>query len=239
MAERPILSQYLDRRAIGTWIAQRMHIWQMDFLDAGKLASYCDARGVKFWEKHILQLWSTGLLQADIVVTDKRFNGPGFKHMGQDDYGRYLYADERVLEPLTEGWQQAIANAPAVPKHIKPHFHPFRYYVLFHLQRVIKMNIAPMQTLVAPNRYHNLLDIEFREFDRWSRLDDSARVLQYWNDTSLLAMITEPCVYERIFRTFRRPVQITQEQQRVRIAEHWEDVHRLYASIGVQQLGSV
>jgi len=241
MAERPILSQFLDRHALGSWIAQHMHIWQMetDLLDPGELAKYCDKRGVQFRDKHILQLWRVGLLQADIVVAERRFKWQGFAHVGRDEYGQHLYADERVLQPLTEGWQQALASTRAVPKHISPRFHPFRYYVLFHLQRLLEVHIAPIQTLFPPSRYHNLLDFELRSFDQWSCGEAAAQVLQYWSDAASLAIVAEPCVYERMFGTFRRHVQVKEQEQRQQIAEQWENVRRLYTSIGLEQLEQV
>jgi hypothetical protein len=84
-----------------------------------------------------------------------------------------------------------------------------------------------------------LVDFELRSFDQWSRQEDAAQVLQYWSDIASLAIVAEPCVYERIFSTFRWPSRMKEEQQRQRIAEHWEDVRRLYASVGLEKVEQV
>lgn len=239
MADRPILSQYLDRHTIGTWLAQRRHIWQMDFLDAGKFADYCSKRSVKFWQRHILQLWRVGLLQSDLVLAERRFNWAGFVYVGMDEDGQHLYADERIMKSPVNGWINKIAKARPVPDDITPLFHPFRYYVLFHLQRVLETNIVPMQTLVAPHRYHELLDFSLKQVDRWMREEETVEVVQFWTDVATLAIVAEPCVFAQIFHHYKTSHWMTQEQYQELLAEQRADVRRLYSTIGEEQLEQV
>jgi len=46
MAQNSSANQLLDPVMLGSWIAQRSHIWQMNFLTAKELADFAHKRGL-------------------------------------------------------------------------------------------------------------------------------------------------------------------------------------------------
>src|SRR2546425_560867 len=146
MADNPISSELLEPALPGAWIAEHHRIWQMNLLKAYDLARFCDDRGLAdFGEKGIIQLWRLGLLKADLIESDEEFSYNGLVNRGVNRYGTYIYSDERQLQQRSEGWGDAAKTLTPLRDDVELLFHPFRYYVLYHLNRVLGVNIHKMQ----------------------------------------------------------------------------------------------
>lgn len=175
---------------LGQCMANHGDIWQMDLLDPSRLASYIGERDVSFWESHIEQLWQLKLLRADLVVSSRKLRYVGLTEVGLDN-GKYLYADERLPTRKTAGWTDAIKSLPDFPAYINLYFHPFRYYVLYQLQRIIKSNIHPYQMLIS-KRYPEMIGGEIQDFQDWSSKPEFVQLINRWNDISTLCILIEP-----------------------------------------------
>lgn len=60
----------MSPEVLGRWAVQRWYVWQMDLLDARKLAKFCSDRKTQVsWSsgQQIERLWQLGLLRADYV----------------------------------------------------------------------------------------------------------------------------------------------------------------------------
>ncbi len=102
-----------------------------------------------------------------------------------------------------------------------------------------------MQMLLQEH-YPRLLEISLTMFSNFSRSDKFITSINSWNDVASLAVITEPCIYERIFQSIgvsydsidsidNWMMQILQE-----IDEYWEqDVQALYQLIGMDRLEEI
>src|SRR5262249_7423715 len=116
--------RFLDPVLLGTWIAARPYIWQMDLLNGRELNSFAEKHGISFpgnlrsasweyWAGPILKLWQLGWLRADIVVSKKALEIPGLIEVGTNDRGRLLYADARQPAP---DWRSRIPALKSFPK---------------------------------------------------------------------------------------------------------------------------
>lgn len=246
MQQPQTLSQLLEPALPGMWIAQRRHIWQMNLLSARELAQFSQDRGLSISsEEDIIHLWQLGLLKADLVVSRRKLNRVGLVDRGVDDYKRHVYSDERQLHQRPNGWANAEKTLRPIQADVELLFHPFRYYVLFDLNRVLELHSTRMQMLLQEG-YHRVLDLILTGFNQWSSSDQFVPRIEAWNDTASLAIVTEPCMYVRIFRSIRFSLQhvdtmdIGAEQISQQIDAYWKNhVANLYKQIGIERLEEI
>ena len=141
-------TELLEPALPGAWIAEHRRIWQMNFLNADKFASFGHDRGLaSFNEKDVTQLWQLGLIKADLITSRSKLSLVGLVDRGTDRYGPYLYSDERQLPRRLRKWKNARKNLKPLQEGVELLFHPFRYYVLYHLDRVLGLHSSKMQML--------------------------------------------------------------------------------------------
>lgn len=146
MSQTTTSSRLLEPELPGTWIAGRRHIWQMDFLNANNFARYSRDRGSShFSEENVTHLWQFGLVKADLILSRRKLNRVGLVDRGTDLNGYHMYSDERQLRTRSRGWKNALNTLKPLREDIQLLFHPFRYYVLYHLNRVLGLSVSHMQ----------------------------------------------------------------------------------------------
>ncbi|HEU5382402.1 MAG TPA: hypothetical protein VFV38_43870 [Ktedonobacteraceae bacterium] len=245
MSQTNSSSNLLGSTSPGAWIAEHRHIWQMDFLNANKFANFSSSRGLAYFnEEDIIQLWQVGLVKADLIVSRRKFKRAGLIDRGTDLYGSHLYSDERKIHQRSSGW----ANARKVLKPIQPgvelFFHPFRYYVLYFLSRGLKLNASPIM-MFHQEGYPRILDICLSLFNTWSRSQQFISSIEKWNDITALAILTDPWMYQRVFRSVRFSYQnVTSidtgvEEMLGQIAHYSSDIEKLYRQIGQERLEEI
>jgi len=214
----------------------------MNFLNAGDFAQFCHDRGLEdFREQGIIQLWQLGLLKADLVESSEKLALDGFVDRGMNRYGHHVYSDERQLCQHIEGWGDALQTLNVPKDDIKPLFHPFRYYVLYHLNRTAGFNTSGMQ-MFDQKAFQHILDFYVSMFNYWSGSDQFVPSITKWNAIASLVIVTEPCVYGRIFQHIRYSprdftnVQTGREEIYRHIDEYWNQVNELYRQIGLEWL---
>lgn len=242
MPDNTVSPELLELSLPGAWIAKHRRIWQMEFLNARDFAQFCHDRGLEdFREKDVIQLWQLGLLKADLVESDEELTIDGLVDRGMNRYGRLVYSDERQLHQRSEGWGAALQTLDALRDDVKPLFHPFRYYVLYALNRAAGFNSSRMQMFIQEGFKH-ILDFNLSMFNRWSGSDQFIPSIKKWNAIASLVIVTEPCVYGRIFQHIRYSpwdvtnVQTGQEEIYRHIDEYWNHVNELYHQIGLEWL---
>src|SRR5437899_1650809 len=156
----------------GAWIAEHHRIGQIPLLKAKELAQFCSDRGLSdFREKGIIQLWQLGLLKADLIESNEEVIYDGLVARGYDRYGRYHYSDERQIHQRSEGWGEAEKTIKPLDENIKLLFHPFRYYVLYHINRILPgLSISKMQ-MFNQEDYPLLLEWVLSSFNNWTSSD--------------------------------------------------------------------
>jgi hypothetical protein len=242
LLDNTVSPELLEPALPGAWIAEHHRIWQMNFLNAHDLARFCHDRGLSsFREEGITQLWQLGLLKADLVESDEAFTHDGLADLGMNQYGHHVYSDERQLHQHSEGWGDALKTLIPLRDDVKLLFHPFRYYVLYHLDRALGLNSSRMQMLYQEG-YQRILDYGLYMFNNWSRSEQYISSIKLWNDTASLTIITEPCIYVRIFHSIRynpfdvENYQAGAEEISRHIDEYWNRVNELYHQIGMERL---
>ncbi len=247
MDENNITAELLDPSLPGAWIAEHNRIGQISLLKAKELAQFCSDRGLSdFREKGIIQLWQLGLLKADLIESDEEVTYDGLVARGHDRYGRYRYSDERQFQQRSDGWGEAEKTITPLGENIKLLFHPFRYYVLYHINRVLPgVSISKMQ-IFNQESYPRLLEWELSSFNNWANSDQFIPSIKRWNDIASLCILTEPCTYQRIFHSIKYdPADVQNRQSAVEeinqhINDYWyTNVEKLYLQIGKDRLEQI
>lgn len=246
MSDENIASQLLEPMLPGAWIANRQHIWQMNYLNAGELANFSHHRGLAFFnETDVIQLWQLGLIKADLIISHRKLRLVGLIDRGTDLNRYHMYSDERRLPRRLASWKNARRTLKPLREGVTLLFHPFRYYVLYRIDRMIELNASSMQIFHQEN-YPRLLEICLTMFNNFSRSDNFLTSINTWNDVASLAIVTEPCMYGSIFHTIRLSLSHTHsidnwmEQIQEEIAEYWEqNVQKLYQCIGEDRLEAI
>jgi hypothetical protein len=243
MPQNNALSRLLEPALPGAWITEHNRIGQMSLLNADKLASFGQHRGLAYFnETDVIQLWQLGLIKADLITSRRKLRLVGLVDRGTDNYGNHQYSDERRLPRQLKHWENARRNLKPLQGGVELLFHPFRYYVLYCINRLIKLNASSMQIFLQEN-YPRLLEISLTLFNNFSHSENFITSINKWNDIASLAIVTEPCMYKQIFHTLRYSLSHTvsfeesKRQIEEEIAEYWEqDVQKIYQEIGKDQL---
>jgi hypothetical protein len=234
-------SRLFNRSIFGTLLGKRHDIWQMKFLTASKFAEFSDKRGLSLFEgTDLIRLWQLGLLKADLIKSPEKFQRPGIVEHGKDSDGWYIYTDERTFPlPLTD-WESEIDKLEVLSPDIEILFHPFRFYVLFHIERHL-LRVKKLQHTKFPFKYISIPDIN--SFVRWSHSERFIPQVEKWNDSVSLAVIAEPCAYGRIIHSLSMNMSIYYqggwETLYRLIDEHQQDVVQVYKMIGIEHLKEV
>ncbi len=236
MSNNQSSSNILPPGVLGLWLADRSDIWQMKFLSDRDLGSFAHRRGVNIWFDDVGHLWQLGLLRADLVASTRKLRLAGLIEVGSDDRGRYLYADERKPRRRKKGWAGSAFNLKPLHPGVEFYFHPFRFYVLYRIDRILSLNICPMQMLVSVGDYPKVLGRIISDFQKWSADPEFLNHVCKWNEITTLCVATEPCVYERIFKMLKSSPWVGFSEQRRRIQEHWKELAKYYQKAGLKAL---
>ena len=239
-------SRLLEPELPGAWIVNRQHIWQMNLLDANKLASFSHDRGLAYFnENDVIHLWQLGLVKADLIKSRRKLRLVGLVDRGTDLYGNHIYSDERQLPKRQARWDNAVKTLKPLQEGVELLFHPFRYYVVYGINRLIELLASSMQIFLQ-EYYPRLLEYSLRAFNNFSRSDNFKTSINMWNDVASLAIVTEPCFYERIFHSIHATLSNIpnldnwETQLRQEIAEYWEQhVQKLYQRIGKDRIEEI
>lgn len=234
MSRNHTSSRLLNHALFGTWIAKRHHIWQMDFLNADKLAEFSQKHGLSFFEKRdIIQLWQLGLLQADIIKCQQKIQHAGLIEHGMDEDEEYIYSDERPIPSYSASWEEAVAKLEPLSPDIQLFFHPFRFYVLAEIEKMLS-NHKLVEKVQFPIKSYAVPDFSF--FQLWANSNEFKEEIQQWNAVASLAIIAEPCFYGSIFHSLSASAPLDFETLREYIASHWQDVAQCYQNVGIEHL---
>ncbi|MGE0539884.1 MAG: hypothetical protein AB7R89_06860 [Dehalococcoidia bacterium] len=223
----------MNAEALGAWLATRGAIWQFTLLSPDELSRFTSDRAVRFGSREIEQLWQIGMLRADLIRSHRKLRRVGLKPTGIDDQGRYVYLDMRPRNRRRKGWIDAAASLRSLPDGVELLFHPFRFYVLLQIQRMLDLGVSPMQPLIGIERMPKLVDRVVSSLNRRLGTSSFTRV-QEWNDEAALAIATEPCEYERIFGMRRRPWNVEEDEQKQLLVVHRADLSVHFRATGLE-----
>ena len=189
---------------IKNYIASCPEITQHKLLKPGELVTYTHKHGLSLLnKKYIIGLWRIGLLQADVIYSNTKLEIDGLVSVDKQDDAEYCYFDNRVVPNSKDGWKKTLTINSESIDGFELYFHPFRFYVLYHLERVIKYRISSMQYLLDPCGANRLVDMENEHLDKWSATEEFSQKIRDWNQIVDLAVFVEPWAYVRVFNTLR------------------------------------
>jgi hypothetical protein len=88
--------------------------------------------------------------------------------------------------------------------------------------------------------------LEFIFFNRWSASEGFISSIKKWNDTASLGIITEPCIYQRIFHSIKYDLTEVEnhetgaEEILKHITDYWRtNVEKLYLHIGMERIEEI
>lgn len=115
-----------DTSLVARWIVERQFIWQIRFISSNDLCNLARDRGLSYWALNddIQRLWQSGLLKADLVISQGPLNLGGLSLIDQNDEGEFFYADNRGLILRSEGLGGIMEELEAFPPTISLMFHP-------------------------------------------------------------------------------------------------------------------
>jgi hypothetical protein len=229
----------LDRRFLPAAIAERSDIWQMQLVDVGGLANYGQRPAINFSARDIARLWQIGLLRADVVASQHRLRRADLVYSRTDDRGWHWYADLRRPRRRRNGWGAAAEGLPDIATAVEPLFHPFRCYVLYHLEQTLRPGVSRMQPLYRITAYSELVSLWLNSWQQRSGTPEFLRAIGRWHDIAELAIAIEPRFYERLFGVFRRPANVSESARREEIARHWRQVRRHLRHVPLEVIETV
>jgi len=140
-----------------------------------------------------------------------------------------LCADLRRPRHRPRGWAGAATDRTLPPRALTPRFHPYRYYVLVRLRRILSGYTALMQTLLSASGHHVINEITLRQFRRYTSSPSFVNDVREWNAVVRLAVLAEPFSFPRMYlRSKASPPQAA--------GEHQERVTALYAALSLNDI---
>lgn len=246
MSDTDVFSELIEPALPGAWVAEYQRIWQMNFLNASELASFGHRRGLaSFGKRDVIQFWQLGLIKADLILSHRKLPQAGLVHRGTNRYGLHVYSDERQLPRRIKSWKNGRKNLKPLWEGVELLFHPFRYYVLYHINGYLDLRISKMQMLYQDG-FARVMDLSLSSFNHWTSSEQFISIIRKWNDIASLGVITEPCAYQRIFHSIKYdPSEVTNrhdgaEEININIITYWEqNVQKLYHRIGIERLEKI
>ena len=228
----------IERSLLSRWIYENEDIWQLDFLNPNKLATFNRDRKVDLWEDHIIHLWQLGWVRAEIVRGTLASPIEGIDILEKQDEEESLYADNRNLGVVQIHVEEPVHELVEKIPDIVPYFHPFKYFAFWHIRQIMQLRIHPYQ-MMSPNRYQEMLDHDIEFFYRWAQSESAKAQINRWDEITQLAIATEPCFYPQIIGSIRCPPQITVEDQRANIEEYQTQLKDHYLQIGIEPIKEI
>lgn len=192
-------------------LASMPHVWQYGLLSAAQLGTFASERGIQVSSgETILGLWRAGLLRADLVTSDVPLSVPGLISASklQDTN---TYCDLRRVPHRPSGLGGVLSEASGIHEDAVPQFHPFRLYILHHIERVFESNIRCTQYLLWPEGLKSLAGSEIEHLNHWTAKSETSDRFDYWNTVSDVASALEPLSYHQIHGEARIRFPLTEE----------------------------
>ncbi len=179
-------------------------IIQHKLLKPNELATYGQKHGLSILnQRYITGLWGIGILQADIVYSNRALDIDGLVQVQKIEDCHYSYYDNRVVEARKNGWGGTLTKATETAEGLELFFHPFRFYVLYNIERVLGYNLSSVQYLLDPNGAGRIVEWENNHLNKWTCTEEFASRVQGWNQVVDLAVFVEPTAYRKIFNIVR------------------------------------
>ena len=185
-----------------TRLIDESEIWQFDLLTAQKLWKFCADRGVRHFNYKVVEsLWAIALIRADLIIATSPVEIDGLTLVKKSDDSFY-YLDNRKAQPRSIGYGGSFEEAQIL-ENVTLYFHPFRFYLLYHVARVFGSNISKTQFLSHPPGHLNVVNHENEFLAKYTAKLEFLELFANWNKIAETAIVLEPCSYNKVFGQIR------------------------------------
>jgi hypothetical protein len=182
-------SAHINLSSVRAALAANRSLWNFGLIDADSLHRLSADKGINIFDgETVRKLWAIGLLRADCVES----TGQDLEGLVAVDHesGATTYCDRRLPKQLPEGYGGALSREAAVDA--TPMFHPYRLYVLHHVERVFRLRASSTQYLSWPSGIGQIAEREAAHLDEWTRSNEFREQFDHWNRVAELAIALEP-----------------------------------------------
>ncbi len=213
-------------------------IWQFRLEDESGIDSFASNRGTTsfFMGDHVRILWQLGLIHADLIKSPNEIIMQGIEYLGKDYVNENYYMDIREPISRNDGWIDAANGLPKLDDDIKLFFHPFRYFLLYEIDRMFSIGYTPIQALVNSAGYNNILKLNIESIQTVTSQADFTSKLDLWDKTVALCIAMEPQFYPLLFHQLKHSPSDSYEDSINKISFHWDELKPILMSIGLEQI---
>jgi len=220
-------------------LASAPELWQFDLLTPQKLWQFSKNRGVPVLNTEtITDLWRLGLLRSDLITARSKIEMPSIELVSEEN-GLFTYCDKRQVEHRAQGYGGIIARRESDSDCLELLFHPFRLYVLYHINRVFRSKSSSTQYLLNPEGLISLAKHDIAFLNRWTSGKEFAERFEHWNRTAEFAIVLEPTTYEAVFHAIRWRFPDAQDALEAKLQERHENVRRFLSEVSAKQINEI
>lgn len=161
-------------------------------LSAEGIGSLAKSLGLGWFDRdHILALWGAAILRADLVTSATSIEADGL-HLVQTTEGRSVFSDCRRIIHRKEGYGSTPhAAAVGTSGETEVLFHPYRVFVLYHVQRTLIVSTSATQYLMFREGVTKIAERGLESLDRWTSSEAFGQRFDEWNTIAEMAALLE------------------------------------------------
>jgi hypothetical protein len=187
-------SKYDELKAI---IINSLNIFPEPLLNSMDFAQYASKFKLSLVEEDVNSLWSVGLLNADLITSDKMLKIKGIDLVSTENK-LYHFADNRRIT-AKENWAGTLTADLFKNNKINIYFHKFRFFVLYTINRFFKYSIHPFQFLYNEKMVSKIVQIENEDNSRSRKGAKFSERIIWVNNLTTLVICCVPNTYDRIY----------------------------------------
>ncbi len=220
-------------------LANAPEIWQFDLLTPAKLWQFAKDRGVQVFNADtVTKLWRVGLLRSDLITARSELQIPALELVSEEN-GLFTYCDKRQVEDRAQGYGGTLARRESESNGLELLFHPFRLYVLYHIDRVFRSHTTSTQYLLDPEGLLRLAKRDIDSLNRWTSGKEFAERFEHWNRTAELAIVLEPITYTAVFHAMRWRFPDSQDSLQAKLQERREKIRQFLSEASRKQINEI
>lgn len=223
----------LDLLSMRLRLAANPCLCRYEMVDEAGLHGLARKFGIRLFDAEVMRgLWSLGLLRADQVLASTSHQTAKLISV-RDVGGDVAYCDDRLPTHRQDGYRGAFKGVSA--DGVKLLFHPFRVYVLYHVQRVFKDDASATQYLSLGDGLIRVAELQADSLDRWTSSESFVNRFDEWNQFCELAILLEPLFYEQVFGSDEKPA-----PEHVQETDQWRVMLQdLFKAIGIARINEI
>jgi len=163
-----------------------------------QLAKLAQTLGMGWFSgEDVVGLWRTGILRADFVSLPAACDLTGLLPLrtSPEVDGSVCYVDARTIQHRPDGFGSSFAQVDSAVWGATLKFHPFRLFVLHHVERTLKIETANCQYLLFEDGVRTIAQRRLDDVRRWTSSVEFGQRFDYWNCVCEAAIIAEPLVH--------------------------------------------